>query len=482
MLNFTPDQLPQIHALTEEQIHDMHSATLKILERTGVEVRHPRALELLREAGAKVEGERVRIPAELVEKAIQSAPAKVSVWSRTGENEMALEANKVYFGTGSDTPSTMDPRTGERRPPRFQDVVDIARLCDALTNYDFVMSMGIINDAPAQGNYLYGFAAMATGSSKPIICTANHADDMAAIYKMAVAIAGSEEALRAKPIFGHYAEPITPLIHSPTGVGKILFCAEHGIPVAYVSGMLAGGTAPVTLAGACALANAEGLSGLVIHQLAAPGAPFIFGTNTTVIDMTNSTCVYGSPEWRLTDALFADLSRHYELPVWATAGTTDSKVVDAQAGLEAMFSLNMSILSRGNLVHDLGYIDSGLTSSMEMILLCDEIIQMISVPLRGMPFDEARFALDEIDSVGPGGHFLDTDHTVRYFRTDHFLPRLIDRQNFDGWSKSGSKSLAQRANARVLEILDSHQPAPLPDEAKAVIEEVLANPSEEQQG
>jgi trimethylamine--corrinoid protein Co-methyltransferase len=467
--------------LSEEQVRDLHFATLEILERTGVAVQHERARELLKRAGARVEGEQVRIPATLVEAAIRSAPERVVVSARTGERAMPLEAGRVFFGTGSDTPYTIDPMTRERRHSRREDVTDFARLCDALPNIDFIMSMGVASDAPAEAPFLYEFAAMIAASSKPMVFTARDEDDLAQMYEMAVAVAGSAEALRANPFLIQYAEPITPLIHSPAGLAKLLFCADHGIPVAYVSGIGAGGSAPAALAGACALANAECLSGLVMHQLAAPGAPFVYGANVSVLDMRTLVLTYGGPDLSVTNAAFADMARHYRLPVWGLAGATDSKVIDAQAGLEAACSISSAILSRGNLVHDVGYMESGLTSSMEMLAICDEIIAMLRVLYTGLPMDKERLALDLIDEVGVGGHFLVTDHTRRFFQSDHFLPRLIDRSNFHRWTQAGSTDLADRANARVREILSEHTgAAPLPEAAREVIEQVLlrAGPGE----
>jgi len=476
MLNFTSGHQPGIRVLSDDQIRDIHFATLEILDHTGVEVRDKRAAALLRKAGARVEGDRVRIPQHLVTEALRTAPARVVVSARTGERAMPLEAGRVFFGTGSDTPNTIDPETGERRRVRRRDVVDIARLCDALPNLDFVMSMGIPSDVPEKASYPHEFAAMMEGSSKPIVYTAHGQADMEDIHEMAVAVAGGEEALQASPFLAQYAEPISPLIHSPEGLEKLLFCADHGIPIAYVSGISAGASSPVTLAGGCALANAECLSGLVIHQLAAPGAPFIYGANVSVIDMSTLAYVYGGPEFSLTNAAFADLARYYRLPVWGLAGASDSKVADAQAGLEAMCSISTAILARGNLVHDVGYLESGLTSSMEMIAICDEIISMLRVLYRGIPTDRDHLALDVIHEVGPGGHFLDNEHTVKHFRTEHFLPRLMDRRNFENWAQGGSPCIVARANQRVREILASHQPAPIPEAARAVIERVLNNP------
>jgi trimethylamine--corrinoid protein Co-methyltransferase len=291
---------------------------------------------------------------------------------------------------------------------------------------------------------------------------------------MAAAVAGGESALRANPFVIHYAEPISPLIHSPMGLRKLLFCADHRLPVAYVSGMSAGATTPATLAGGIALGSAECLSGLVIHQLASPGAPFIYGANVSVIDMATLGYVYGGPEFPITNAALADMARYYRLPVWGLAGASDAKTVDAQAGLEAMLSVLMAVLSRGNLVHDVGYIEQGLTSSMEMVTIVEEMIGMARMILRGIPTDHDHLAVDLIDEVGVGGQFLATEHTARFFRTDHFLTRLLDRNTFDKWQREGSKTLADRANEKVLGILASHRPAPIPEAARGVIETVLA--------
>lgn len=474
MLHYSSHCQPHVTVLSEEQIRDIHLATLEVLERTGVAVKQKRALELLQKAGARVDGERARIPAHLVEDAICTAPERVVVCSRTGERAMALEANRVFFGTGSDTPNTIDLKTRERRPARREDVERIARLCDALPNMDFIMSMAVATDVPEHAPFVYEFADMMAGSSKPIVFTASDEADMADIYEMAAAVVGGEAELRQNPFLLHYAEPITPLIHSPTGLRKLLFCADHRLPVAYVSGMSAGTGSPATLAGALAVVNAECLSGLVIHQLASPGAPFIYGANVSVVDWRTLSMVYGGPELPLTNAALAQMARRYRLPCWGMAGTSDAKTVDAQAGLEAMQSILMAVLSRGNLVHDVGYIDFGLTSSMEMIALCDEIVAMARMIFRGIPVDEDHLALDLVEEVGIGGQFYATEHTAKFFRTDHFMPRILDRDNYDGWKSKGCRSLEDKANAFVQETLAAHRPAPIADAAQEVIASVLA--------
>lgn len=473
MLYYSSHHQPHLRVFSDEQILEVHFATLEILERTGVEVRDQRARNLLKQAGARLEGERARIPSHLVNWAINSAPERVVLSSRTGQRVMPLEANRVFFGTGSDTPNTIDPDTRQRRRSVRADVGRIARLVDALPNIDFLMSLAVASDVPAHAPFVFEFADMLAGTSKPLVFTAHDQQDMEDIAEMAAAVVGGESALRANPIAIHYAEPITPLIHSPMGLRKLLFCADHHLPVVYVSGMSAGATTPVTLAGGIALGSAECLSGLVIHQLASPGAPFIYGANVSVIDMGTMGYVYGGPEFPITNAALADMARYYRLPVWGLAGASDAKCVDAQAGMECMLSVLMAVLSRGNLVHDVGYIEQGLTSSMEMVTVVDEMVAMARMILRGIPTDREHTAVDVIDEVGPGGQFLNTEHTARFFRTDHFLTRLLDRNPFDTWQRNGAKTLEDRANEKVREILATHQPAPLPDGAQQVIENVL---------
>jgi trimethylamine--corrinoid protein Co-methyltransferase len=461
-------------ALTDAQFEQIHLATLEILERTGCEVQGDRALRLLREAGCFVDGRRVRIPAALVRWALSVAPEKVTLCTRDGERVMPLEGNRVFFGTGSDLPKHLDPDTGRRRPATADDMATIARLADALPRLDFNMSMGIPSDRPRLDNYLHGFAILVANSRKPFIFTAQDWRDMEAIYEMAVAVVGSPERLAQAPFCGLYAEPVSPLVHTEMGAEKLVFCAEHGIPCAYVSGIMAGANAPITVAGAVALANAECLSGLVIAQLAQQGAPCIYGANVSVMDMRTAVYSYGCPEFSLTNAVFASMAHRYRLPVWGLAGAPDAKVVDAQAGAEAAVSILTAALAGGNLVHDCGYLESGLTSSLEMMVLADELIGMARTIARGLVVNADELALDVIDRVGPGGNFLGDDHTVARCRSAHFIPAVLDRNNFEAWSAAGAPDLYTRLNRRAKELLAAHTVPPLPPDVQAQIDDVLA--------
>jgi len=459
--------------LSEDDCVKLHEASLETLERTGCKVEAIEAVELLKRAGSSVDGDRVRIPSSLVREALQSAPQKVDLYNRLGQRAMILEGCNTYYGTGSDCPFTIDIETGERRKSTKSDVARFARLADALPNIDFVMSMGIASDANELTSFVHQFQAMVENSVKPVVFTSHGIEDMRDIYEMAVAVKGSSEKLAQEPFLLLYSEPIPPQRHTRMGLEKLIFCAKHRIPVTYPTGAMAGCSAPTTLAGAVALGNAETLVGLVIHQLTAPGAPYVYGGNTTIMDMATGLFTYAAPEFHLTFSAYADLGKFYGLPVWALAGATDSKTVDAQAGLEAGFQMIMAELSGAQLIHDVGYLDSGLCSSMEMVCLGNEMASLARHVSRGIRVEPEDFALDVIDEVGPGGMFLSTDHTFENFRKEFWFPKVLARGTFDSWQQSGSKSIFQRLNEQARDIMVNYEPSRLPEEVTLRLNQII---------
>jgi trimethylamine--corrinoid protein Co-methyltransferase len=226
------------------------------------------------------------------------------------------------------------------------------------------------------------------------------------------------------------------------------------------------------MAGALALGNAEALAGLTIHQLRRPGAPFIYGGCVCPFDMRVAGIAYGAPEWHMASAILAQLARRYRLPVFSTAGCTDSKVVDEQAIMEGTYSLLLAGLSGANLIHDVGYLESGLTGSLVYLALMDEATAMVKRTLQNFNVDAASLAVDLVNKVGPGGHFLEEEHTLRHFRAETWYPALLDRQKFDGWQAQGATTMQARALKKVREILQTHRPAPLPVDAERKISDL----------
>jgi trimethylamine--corrinoid protein Co-methyltransferase len=335
------------------------------------------------------------------------------------------------------------------------------------------MSMGNPSDVPAMDIYIHEFINMIRGSVKPTCYTANNRTDMEDIYRIACAVAGGEMQLREKPFLILYAESISPLLYPDESVDKLLFCAEKGIPVTYPPSPNTGGGGPITVAGALALGNAECLVGLLLTQLVRPGTPFLYGMNLATLDMKSAIVSYGAPEWPLAMAAWIDLSRYYGLPVWGAAGATDSKVVDTQAGIEATVTVMTAFLSRCNLTHDVGYIEYGTTSSMEMLVIADEIIRDVRHAMGGIEINEQTLAREAIHRATPGGGFLADDHTLDNWKWAQWRPMLIDRTRYDNWLAKGSKDMAARANERARSILKEHGPAPLPEAAEEAIQAVL---------
>jgi len=464
---------PTVRMLSDEQIEAIHNASLDILAQTGIVMKNEKARRLLLDNGAWESEGRIKIPEYMVMDAIASAPSRIPMHNRLGELTMPLEAGGVFFGPGSDCIFTMDVETGERRKATAEDIRRIARLCDGLNQMDFIMSMGTPSDAPTMDHYLHSFIEMIRGAAKPNVYTANNRADMEAIYRIACAVAGGETELREKPFMMLYAEPISPLLYPDESVDKLLFCAEKGIPVTYPPSPNTGGGGPITLAGALALGNAECLVGLVLTQLVRPGTPFLYGMNTAALDMKSAIVAYGAPEWPTGMAAWCDIARTYGLPTWGAAGATDSKVVDAQASLEASISIMTAFLTRCNLVHDVGYIEYGTTSSMEMLVIADEIIRDVRRVMGGVEVSERTLARKAIHRARPGGGFLANDHTLDNWNWAQWRPDLIDRMRYDRWVKKGSKDMTARANERARKILAEHEVPPLPEAAEEIIAQVL---------
>ncbi len=460
--------------LSDDQCELIYRAALEILARTGVVVHHAEGLRLLEAAGAEVaDGGRARIPASAVEQALAVTPSTVRLVGRDPERICILERDRIYFGTGSDCPFIHDSGTGQRRAPTYSDIRDVARVADALDNIEFHMSVGLTHDVPQMTYDRHQFLAMLEGTSKPLVQTAVDRQGLADQYEMACVIRGSARAFELAPLLTLYAEPSSPLAHTKEAVEKVLFAAEKRIPCIYTPGSMAGATAPITAAGAMACGLAETLSGIVMAQQKAPGAPIIGGGVVSIMDMRDLTFSYGAPELHLHMAAFTEVSKWLHLPVFSIAGCSDSKVLDQQAAIESALSVLFAALSGGNLIHDVGYLESGLVGSYEMLTMSDEIISMVKQIIRGIRVDDEALAMDAIAEVGPAGQFITTEHTVEHFR-DFWQPVTMVRQEFDKWAAQGAATMGERIRARVADIRATHEPLPIADDQMAELRGIVA--------
>ncbi len=459
---FKSQCIPNYRLLTLEQIKAVHTATLELLETIGIKIYHEEARNMLADAGCEIKKDNlVLIPNWLVEEAIQSAPSRITIYDRQNREAMRLEERRVHFGLGTDLIQTYDLATGQLRPSMLEDVARAARISDALEHIDFIGSYALPQDSPTNLMYFDSFKTELENSTKPIFFTAAGLEDITLINDMAAAAVGGHDVLKAKPIHIHYAEPLSPLTHSTGAVAKLFFCADHGVPVNYTPGMMSGASAPVTLAGAITMGNAEALSGLVMHQLRAKGAPIISGFGMSTMDMRTSTCIYGCPEYRLALSACADIYHYYGLPMWGTAGVSDSNCLDQQAGMEWAVSIMVDSLNGANLVHDIAYLGQGLIGHPGGLVMCNEIISYIKRFIRGFELDDFHIGLDVIREVGPGGEFLTTDQTMNLFKKEHWIPQQCNRDNLDTWLQQGSNDWGQRSSQKAEKILESHEPEPL---------------------
>jgi trimethylamine--corrinoid protein Co-methyltransferase len=287
---------------------------------------------------------------------------------------------------------------------------------------------------------------------------------------MAAEVAGGLEALQLRPFLIAYPEPISPLVFPAEVVDRMFIAADLFMPQIPGPSAQAGATSPVTMAGTVVQSIAEGLMSLVLVQLRNPGAPCFLSGNIGVIDMRSALLSLASPEASLGLAAQAEVAQSFGLPTWGLAGATESKCLDAQAGIESAFAILAQGLAGLNLIHDVGYLDSGMVCSAEMLVMGNEVIGMAKRFIQGIEVNAETLARDIIEKVGPGGHYLQEKHTVRHMRNEVWMPSLLTRQHRDVWRQEGAKDMAQRVQEKVHEIVEGHEVEPLPDKILTALE------------
>ncbi len=447
----TPGRAPraELRVWHDAACRKVHDATSRVLAETGVEMRHPRALELLRQAGAHVAGTRATLPRALVDQAVASAPRSFVLRGRApdGSLDRELTDGLTWYGTGPDCLYVADQRDGRRRA-RLTDVEDFARLAEALPNIDFVMSMGLPDDADPDRVDLAQLAAMLAGTRKPIVVSSPFGGASLRVMVEMAAACGPAGSLACLTM----SSP--PLQLDEGCLDKLLVCGELDVPAVLAPSPSAGTTAPASLAAVVVVANAEVLAGLVVHQLAHPGAPFLYGAGVGVLNMRTMIEPYRAPGVALGNQACIDLARWYGLPSWAYAGDSDSKLDDEQAAAEAAMGAVLGELCRATLIHDVGYLESGLQSSYEHLVLGDELVGYARAFGEGLPVDDEALALDQIMLAGPGGNHLARPLTRRRYRAFR-QSTLLDQSGYERWQAEGATTLKQRVAQRTRELLAS---------------------------
>jgi trimethylamine--corrinoid protein Co-methyltransferase len=450
--------------LSDDQVWEIKQAAFEVLEKVGCKILHEGARKLLKDAGARVQGDIVKIPRFVAEEALRTTPKGFTIYDRNGQRALEVEGRKSYFGTSTASPNTKDALTGEIHETRVADIALGAKVADALPNIDWVMPMGSSQDVPPTAADVYEFEAVVTNTTKPMVFIGYTPRGVELVYEMAAEVAGGMDALRERPFLILYPEPISPFVFPADVIDRMFVAADLSMP--QIPGPVAqpGATSPVTLAGSIVQVLSEGLMSLLLVQLRNPGAPCGLSCNFGIFDMATTKLCMGGPEMSLGLAAHAQVAQSFGLPTWGLAGATDSKKIDAQAGIESTFSILAQGLAGLNLVHDVGYMDMGMVCSTDMLVMGNETIGMAKRFIRGVEVNAETLARDVIGAVGPGGHYLQEDHTYDHFRQQLWMPQLLERRGYDLWEADGSKSMAQRVRERVLEIIETHQPSPLPDE------------------
>ena len=426
---------------SEDECAAALDAVFEILETVGVEVRYAPALDVCAAAGAEVDGSRVRMPRECVRRALESAPKTWQVLGRGAGAGMELSADAgPYYGTGSDLVFVLDPQTSDRRRAVLSDVEGNARLIDQLPNLDFVMSMGLPSDVPVEVDDVAQCGAMLRGTQKPLMLAPKDGTSVRVMAEM-VEACGDRRSLLV------YAMPSPPLTHDAHGLTKVMVCAELDLPVIYAPAPSGGATSPLSIAGGAVVGIAEVLSGLVVHQQVKRGAPFVFGCGYSVLDFRTGNNCYVTPESFLGLQACCDMARHLDLPSFSYAGVSDSKALDMQLASDAALTAVLGGLSRATLLHDAGYLETGLCSSEESIVLSDDLIGFVKAYMKEVATHELDQTLEEVREVGPGGSFLARPYTRRRCR-DMWRSDLFDHLNHQRWVDAGALTLERRLKQR----------------------------------
>ncbi len=466
----------QYQPLSQSSLERIHQASLELFEEVGFEVHYEGALEVFAQSGAKVDFDKklVKLSPQLVEKAIGTAPSSVVLYGREEKHNLILEDKRVYLGTGGTAINVLDLESGEKRPSNLEDIRQIAKLVDTLDNIHFFLLPVFPHELPQEQVDVNRFYAALSNTTKHVNGGVWHPEGARNTIKLASIIAGGYEELKKKPIISMICCVISPLKLDKHYTELMMIAAENGIPVMVPSEALCGATSPITLVGDVLQVNVETLSGVILTQLVNPGTPVVYGTVSTIADPRRMSYTSGAVEMGLINAAVAQMAQFYSIPYYATAGMSDSKLPDIQAGYEKALTSLLVALAGANYIHDAaGLLEFATTASYEQYVIDDEINGMVMRAVRGMEFNEDTLALDVIKNVGSTGNFFEQKHTVEHLRTEFFFPKVSDRSPREQWLQKGGKDARERAREIAKNTLATHQPVPIPPEIDRKIRETI---------
>jgi trimethylamine--corrinoid protein Co-methyltransferase len=461
----------QYKPLTEQDVEMIHQTSMKVFSEIGVQINFAEARTLFGDAGAEIEESSrvVKVPPDLVQELISKAPSMVTLCGRAenGELDCEIGGDKVYMGTGGTALNVQDPGTRDARRSQLKDVMNMARLVEALDNIHFYMLNVYPSDLPDEDIDVNRFGAALNRTRKHIMGGVYTVEGIRNVIKMAEIIAGSAEALRQRPFISMVTCNISPFKLDKSYSQLAIEVARNRIPVVVPAEPLCGATAPITLAGNLVVQNVDTLAGVMLTQLVNPGTPVLYGCISSITDLRDMKYLSGAVEMGLMNAASAQMAQYYDLPLYSTAGMSDSKVNDGQSAYESAITGLMVALAGGNCIHDAaGFLEFCMTASFDKLVIDNEIIGMIMRAVEGIKVDDTTLAFDVLKKAGPGGHFVSSRHTRRYMRTEQFRPKLSNRDNRDRWQRNGGHDSNARATKKVHEILGSPTQSVLSEEIR----------------
>lgn len=463
-----------LNILSEGDVQRIHTATLDVIENTGVRFPSQRALDIWAAHGATVDydSQIVKAPGHLVESALLMAPPAYSLAAIDPEQDLPMDGNHVFVGTDGCGVEVIDLNSGKRRRSTLQDVADIATVADYLPEVAFNWVALSAQDYPPESRGLHELRAIWENSSKHVQTESIYSEAEAhAAVEMATTLAGSREALRERPLLSIMQCTAPPLGHDGGSLEAALIAAEAGLPVGFMTMTSCGTTAPITLAGNLVVGNAEVISALALIQLAFPGAPVFYAAAQTAMDLRSGGYTGGGPEDFLFGAATNLLADYYKVPLSMGSFATGAKEPNWQAGIDNVMSTFMASIVMSDMLLGVGMLHGSRIWSYAQMLMDCEIFDLVHQMMKGISVDDEALALDVIHAAGPGGNYLTQKHTKQHMR-NLWLPKYMDRRPYNVWEEKGD-SAQDWASMEARRILETHQPIGLDPQLSAELEQII---------
>ncbi len=461
-----------LNPLTKEEEDTVHSESVRILEEIGIKVTSPEVLRLLKDAGAAVDTKTqiVKISEELVKEALGKAPKEFSMSARESAKDARLPATVVQGVNDGQPTDVWDINTQSKRKSRMEDLIDLTVVCNAMPEVDLYWPEVVATDLPAEVSNAHEYAASVAYTGKHVQHGAGSVEDAQALIDIASAVAGSEDALRRRPIVSITHTPITPLRYEEGDIDAAVMFARAGLPVVHLSMAISGSVCPVSLAGTITLVNAENLAGFFISQSAAKGAPVLYSSESGPMDMRTGVFLSGSTEGALINAAGCQMARRYRMPSQVGGTAASGTMPGYEVGYQKAISGLLPALAGADQVVGIGGFDRSGCESVEQVVMDCELWRNVLRAFRGVRVDKDTLAFDAIARVGPGGYFMKDIHTLKHFKSEILLPKIAMRPASPG---AKEEPIREAARAEAKRILAEHRPAPLDKSVKQAIKEIL---------